>query len=153
MKARFLSLPGALQAEILRRTAECASCLVLSTLTLIVYGDLWLCLPFAAFTAVFAAMASLLLKRCLAGRYVMVAGVCTAVERTGLRRRVKSLTMTAPPYMVKCLPHGGLRSIEVGDTVTLYVASGAPVYEYCGCVLIDGCMTIEIAKGCSNGEK
>lgn len=152
MKAQILSLPGALQTQILRRAAACASSLTLFALSLIVYGDLWLCLSLAAFAAVFAAMTSLLLRRCLSGQYVAVSGVCLSVERTGLRRRVKSLTVSAPPHTVKCLPRGKLSGISVGDTVTLYVAASAPVYERDGFLLLDGCLAIEFTKRCSNGE-
>ena len=153
MKAQFLLLPGALQTQILRRTAACAVSMLLFALALMVYGDLWLCLSFAAFAAVFAAMTALLLRRCLSGQYVAVSGVCLSVERTGLRRRVKSLTIASPPHTVKCLPRGKLSGIAVGDTVTLYVAASAPVYERGGCLLLDGCMAIEFTKGCSNGER
>ena len=152
MKAQFLLLPGALQTQILRRAAACASSLALFALAFIVYGDLWLCLSFAAFAAVFAAMTALLLRRCLSGQYVAVSGVCLSVERTGLRRRVKSLTIVSPPHTVKCLPRGKLSGIAVGDTVTLYIAANVPVYERDGCLLVDGCMAIEFAKGCSNGK-
>ena len=142
MKARILSLPGALQTQILRRAAACASSLALFALSLIVYGDLWLCLSFVAFAAVFAAMTALLLRRCLSGQYIAVSGVCLSVERTGLRRRVKSLDVSAPPHTVKCLPRGRLSGIAVGDTVTLYIAASAPVYERDGCLLIYGCLAI-----------
>ena len=138
--------------QILRRTAACAVSMLLFALALIVYGDLWLCLSFAAFAAVFAAMTALLLRRCLSGQYVAVSGVCLSVERTGLRRRVKSLTIVSPPHTVKCLPRGKLSGIAVGDTVTLYIAANVPVYERDGCLLVDGCMAIEFAKGCSNGK-
>lgn len=117
-----------------------------------VYGDLWLCLSFVAFAAVFAAVTALLLRRCLSGQYVAVSGVCLSVERTGLRRRVKSLTIVSPPHTVKCLPRGRLSGIAVGDMITLYVAASAPVYERDGCLLLDGCLAIEFTKGCSNGE-
>lgn len=152
MKARFLSLPGALQTQILRRAAACVASVLLFALTLMVYGDLWMCLSFAAFAAVFAAMTALLLRRCLSGQYVAVSGVCLSIERTRLRRRVKSLTIASPPHTVKCLPCGKLSGIAVGNTVTLYVAASAPVYERDGCLLLDGCMAIEFTKGCSNGE-
>lgn len=151
MKARFLSLPGALQTQILRRAAACASSLSLFALALMVYGDLWLCLSFAAFASVFAAMTALLLRHCLSGQYVAVSGVCLSVERTGMRKRVKSLTVLAPPHTVKCLLRGRLSGIAVGDTVTLYIAAKAPVYERDGCLLLDGCMAIKFTKGCSNG--
>ena len=152
MKARFLSLPGALQTQILRRAAACTACLALFALALMVYGDLWLCLSFAAFAAVFAAVMAMLLRRCLSGQYVAVSGVCLSVERTGLRRRAKSLTIASPPHTVKCLLRGKLSGIAVGDTVTLYIAASAPVYERDGGLLLDGCMAIEFTKGCSNGE-
>lgn len=152
MKARILSLPGALQTQILRRAAACTASLALFVLALMVYGDLWLCLSFAAFAAVFAAMTALLLRRCLSGKYVAVSGKCLSVERTGLRRRAKSLDVSAPPHTVKCLPRGRLSGIAVGDTVSLYVAANAPVYERDGCLLLDGCMAIEFTKGCSNGK-
>lgn len=152
MKARILSLPGALQTQILRRAAACTASLALFVLALMVYGDLWLCLSFAAFAAVLAAMTALLLRRCLSGQYVAVSGKCLSVERTGLRRRAKSLDVSAPPHTVKCLPRGRLSGIAVGDTVSLYVAANAPVYERDGCLLLDGCMAIEFTKGCSNGK-
>ena len=153
MKARILSLPGALQTQILRRAAACAVSMLLFALDFMFYGDLWLCLSFAAFAAVFAAVMAMLLRRCLSGQYVAVSGVCLSVERTGLRRRVKSLTIASPPHTVKCLLRGKLSGIAVGDTVTLYIKASAPVYERGGCLLLDGCMAIEFTKGCSNGER
>lgn len=151
MKARFFLLPGALQTEILRRVAACAACLVLSTIILIACGDLWLCLPFAAFTVVFAAISLLLLKRCLSGQYVALIGVCLTVERTRLRRRVKLLTISSPPHIVKCLPGGKVCGIDAGDTVTLYIASSAPVYYRGGYLFVSSCIAIDFAKGCSYG--
>ena len=68
-----------------------------------------------------------------------------------MRKRVKSLTVLAPPHTVKCLLRGRLSGIAVGDTVTLYIAAKAPVYERDGCLLLDGCMAIKFTKGCSNG--
>ena len=152
MKARFLSLPDALQTQILRRAAACTASLALFVLALMVYGDLWLCLSFAAFAAVFAAMTALLLRRCLSGQYVAVSGKCLSVELTGLRRWAKSLDVLAPPHTVTCLVRGRLSGIAVGDTVTLYIAASAPVYERDGCLLLYGCLAIEFMKGCSNGE-
>ena len=152
MKARFLSLPGALQAQILRRAAACAACIALFALALMVYGDLWLCLSFVAFAAVVAAVTALLLRHGLSGQYVAVSSLCLSVERTGLRRRAKSLTIASPPHTVKCLLRGKLSGIAVGDTVTLYIAASAPVYERDGGLLLDGCIAIEFTKGCSNGK-
>lgn len=150
MKARFLALPAALRAEILRRIAASAASLMLFAVILIFGVDIWLGASMAVFAAVFTAMALTLIRCCLSGHYVAVSGICIEVKRSGLRRRVRTVTVSAPPHTVKLFPQCKVSGIAAGDTVTLYMSDKAPVYEYNGQRLVDGCIAIEFVKGCSN---
>lgn len=150
MKASFLALPAALRAEILRRIAASAASLMLFAVILIFGENTWLGASIAIFAAVFTAMALTLIRCCLSGRYVAVRGICIEVERSRLRRRIRTVTVSAPPHTVKLFPRCRVSGIAAGDTVTLYMSDKAPVYEYNGQRLIDGCIAIEFVKGCSN---
>ena len=69
----------------------------------------------------------------------------TEIEKTGLRRKVKDIYVKEDQFTVRIVrPSIKLRSLNVGDRITIYLADNAPVYEMDGCKVI--CNTLAVEK-------
>lgn len=147
MKEKFKDLPEALQKQIELRLAACALSLLLFVVTLAVYRDLYLCLPFAVFCLFFGAFGALLFFRAADGKFVVVEGQCSKVERTAIRKKPRTIYFVSEPHSVKLQVRQRIKNIEAGDSITVYVSENAPVYQEEGCQILSGYLAIEIRKG------
>ena len=93
MKERFKTLPEVLQWQIISRFAGGVGFLLLFIVIVIFYRNVYLWLPSLFFMAVLIVSGSVLLYNSIKGNYVSVAGVCENIEVTGIRRRVKRITL------------------------------------------------------------
>lgn len=122
MKEKFQKLPPALQKQILIRFGASVLSLLLLIIVALLYRDLYLCISFLLFGAVFGVAGGLLLFRSFAGRYVLVEGVCQQVEQTAIRKKTKSIYFTTEPYVVKVRLRHRLKEIAVGDHIAVFVS-------------------------------
>ena len=101
--------------------------------------------PCIGFSSVFFISALQLYARCDEKNYVVIKGTCTEIEKTGLRRKVKDIYVKEDQFTVRIVrPTMKLRSLNVGDRITIYLADNAPVYEMDGCKVI--CNTLAVEK-------
>ena len=147
MKEKFQKLPPALQKLILIRFGASVLSLLLLIIVALLYRDLYLCISFLLFGAVFGVAGGLLLFRSFAGRYVLVEGVCQQIEQTAIRKKTKSIYFTTEPYVVKVRLRHRLKEIAVGDHIAVFVSDNMPVYQENGCQILNGYIAIEIKKG------
>ena len=78
---------------------------------------------------------------------VVIRGHCTGLEKTPMRRRIKTLYLWSDPHTVKIQLAGKLRNVDEGDIITVYTATGTPVYENEGCQQLSTYLAIDILKG------
>lgn len=147
MKEKFKSLPEALQKQIIIQFGACALSLLLLLVVLVMYRDLYLCLSFVLFSLFFGISGVLLLLRAVDGKYVVIEGVCSKVERTALRKRPKTIYFKAELHTVKLQTRQRLKNISTGDTVVLYVSENTPVYEAEGCQILSAYLAMYVKKG------
>lgn len=147
MKEKFKSLPEALQKQIIIRFGACALSLLLLLVVLAMYRDLYLCLSFILFSLFFGVSGALLLLRAVDGKYVVIEGECSKVERTVLRKRPKTIYFKAEPHTVKLQTRQRLKNISAGDTVVLYVSENMSVYEDEGCQILSAYLAMDVKKG------
>lgn len=152
MKRKFQALPSALQRQILLRFSIGALSLILFLLVVILYWDFYLSASFLLFSLVFGISGVLLLLRALGGKFVSIEGICRQVEKTPIRRKPKTVFVSAGPHTVRiCLRHQ-LKSVSEGDGIVVYVADNMPVYQQDGCEVLNGYIAMEIRKGAGNRE-
>lgn len=145
MKDKFNQFPKALQKQVLIRLTASAVSMLMLVLILLYRGGFELVLPCVGFAAVFLISAFQLYVRCEENEYVVLHGVCTEIERTGLRRRVKDIYVKENEHTVRLVrPTMKLRALNVGDKITIYLADNAPVYDMDGCKVI--CNTLAVEK-------
>lgn len=88
-----------------------------------------------------------LLYRAVTDQIVVIRGHCTGLEKTPMRRRIKTLYLWSDPHTVKIQIAGKLRNVDEGDIITVYTATGTPVYENEGCQQLSTYLAIDILKG------
>ena len=128
MKEKFKSLPEALQWQILSRFAGGVGFLLLFIVIVIFYRNVYLWLPSLFFMAVLIVSGSVLLYNSIKGNYVSVAGVCENIEVTGIRLRVKRITLKLEENSLTISVRHRIKKLKVGDTVIVYLSVKTPVY-------------------------
>lgn len=145
MKDKFRQFPQVLQKQILIRLTAGIVSLLMLVIILLYQGGLELMFPCIGFSAVFFISALQLYAHCDEKNYVVIRGICTEIEKTGLRRKVKDIYVKEDQFTVRIVrPTMKLRSLNVGDRITIYLADNAPVYEMDGCKVI--CNTLAVEK-------
>ena len=145
MKKAFLEIPRPLQKEILRRLLGAALGLFLSILVLIFYKDWRFWLPCVILSVMCLASAGTLFFRCISDRYVVVKGVCTDIDKTVIRRRIKAIYIRNDQFSIKLVNAKRIRNLSIGDTVTVYIADNSAVYDVDGMKVI--CNYLAMTKG------
>ena len=100
MKEQFKKLPEALQWQIVSRFACGAGFFLLFIVVLLIVNGIFL------------------LYNSIKGNYVSVAGVCENIEFTGIRKRVKRITLKLEENSLKISIKHRIKKLKVGDTVT-----------------------------------
>ena len=128
MKDKFKSLPEALQWQILSRFAGAVGFLLLFITIMIFYRNVYLWLPSLFFMTLLIVSGAVLLYNGIKGNYVSVAGICEDIEVTGIRRRVKKITIKLEENSLTISVRHRIKKLKVGDTVVVYLSVKTPVY-------------------------
>lgn len=146
MRRKIKQLPEAVKKQLLFRFATGLMFIVLFLSVLIYFGDFGLYLPCLLFAVFLLSNAGLLLYHCMNNQWVSVRGICETVEVTGIKKRIKSITLKLDEGTLKILVKSRLMRLTVGDTVTVYLSSQTPVYDDTGGYLICSYYALEIRK-------
>lgn len=138
MKEKFARIPEPLRIQILFRLGIGVVSAILLITALLIGGDWRFCIPCAALAVFFLGGGVLLFFRGTDGRYVVIEGVCTEIERSTLRRRLKSFSLQGKQFPIRIMnQRQRIRGLAVGDTLTVYVSEKALVYEMDGCRIVN----------------
>ena len=152
MKEKFLSIPEILRKQILLRLGGAGVGLSMMFIVLAYRGDWRFLIPCIALTLFCFAVSASLYDRCLQGKYVVVEGTCTEIERTPLRRRIKALYLRNEQHNVKLVGVRRIKNLIVGDSVTVYVADDAAVYEIDGYQVVCNYLALEKSPKVQRGN-
>lgn len=145
MKEQFQALPKPLQKQILIRIAGAILGLFLFILVLIFYKDWRFWIPCVILSVMCLASAGTLFYRCIFGKYVVVEGVCTDIDKTLIRRRIKAIYIRNDNFSIKIVNAKRIKNLSIGDIVTVYVADNSAVYDMDGTKII--CYYLAMTKG------
>lgn len=145
MKELFKSIPKPLQKEIFLRLVGMILGIFLFILFLILYKDWRFWLPCVILSVMCLASAGTLFFRCVYGKYVVVEGVCTDIDKTLIRKRVKAIHIRNDQFSIKIVNAKRIRNLSIGDTVIVYVAENSAVYDVDGVKVI--CYYLAMTKG------
>ena len=145
MKEQFLTIPKPLQKQVLLRLAGGVLGLILFILILIFYKDWRFWIPCVILSVMCLASAGTLFYRCVFGKYVVVEGVCTDIDKTLIRRRIKAIYIRNDSFLIKIVNAKRIKNLSIGDIVTVYVADNSAVYDVDGTKVI--CYYLAMTKG------
>ena len=129
MREQFKAIPNPLQKQILIRLSGCGIGIA-ALLILLVNGGRWqLFFPAVIITLYFLNSTIHLFYRCAEGRYVELRGTCQSIERSVVRKRIKALHIESDGRFIKLIPHQNSGSVREGDSLIIYLADNASVYE------------------------
>ena len=145
MKEQFKCIPKPLQKQILIRIAGAILGLFLFILVLIFYKDWRFWIPCVILSVMCLSSAGTLFYRCVFGKYVVVEGVCTDIDKTLIRRRIKAIYIRNDNFSIKIVNAKRIKNLSIGDIVTVYVADNSAVYDVDGTKVI--CYYLAMTKG------
>ena len=148
MREKFKSIPLPLQKQIISRFATGLLFVFLFFIILFCFWDIYLFLPSAFFAVFLIVNAILLFYNSYKGNYICVEGCCEHIETTGLRKRVKSITLElVEKNKLRIMIRHRIKRLAVGDTVVVYLAKSTQVYDQDGGYLIGNYYALDIGKG------
>lgn len=145
MKEKFLSIPEVLRKQILLRLGGTGVGIAMLVIVLAYGGDWRFLIPCIALSTLCFGAAAALYDRCLQGKFVVVTGTCSEIERVPLRRRIKALYLRNELHNIKLVGVRRIKNLVIGDSVTVYMADDAAVYEIDGYQVV--CNYLAIEKG------
>ncbi len=142
MMEKMKTFPSPLQRQILLRCGGVLLGTVLSGAIAILGGIGMPLIPGLLFTLISLLGAWSLYRQCVNHSYVTIEGICTEIERTAIRRRIKTIYLHAQEHDIKLINIRRFRNIYIGATVELYVLERTPVYEADGYKLISNYLAL-----------
>ena len=145
MKNAFLQLPRPLQKQVFLLLVGGVLGFFLFILVLIFYKDWRFWLPCVILSVMCLASAGTLFFRCVLDKYVVVEGICTDIDKSLVRKRIKAIYIRNDQFSIKIVNAKRIRNLSIGDTVTVYVADNSAVYDVDGTKVI--CYYLAMTKG------
>ena len=143
MKEKFKQIPAPLRKQIWVRCAGAGLAAAMLLIVLIYSNDWRFMVPCAVAALLCLASAAMLFDRCVRGKYVVITGICTEIDRTTIRKRIKAIYLQTEEHQVKLVGVRPVRNLLIGDTLSLFVAENTPVYTIEGSNVICSYITLE----------
>lgn len=131
MKQDWKTLPSALQHQMLIQMGLALLCLILA-IGALAFVSFTVSVPFLFGASVLTISAVRLYRTGMRGQYLILRGTILKVERTSLRQRPKSMLLEINGKALLVMLRNRNATVREGDTVTLYIADTAPLYEWQG---------------------
>ena len=128
-REQFFSLPGPLQRVLAFRLLAALISAILLVACLIFTPGIRLAIP-PLISMVYSLFAgSVLFSDWANGNCICLQGTCSAIEKTLFRRRTAAIYVSLEDQIMMIRPTFPVPSVQVGDTVAIYLSRHFPVYE------------------------
>lgn len=129
MKEQLMKLPKAIQKQIMIKLVGGVLFLFLFIIILACFGDLYFCLPCLLLSGFLFVNGGRLFYNGANGNYICIGGICETIEKSGIRKRIRSISLTFEQNRIRIPIWQRMKTLSVGDTVIVYVSDKTPVYE------------------------
>lgn len=107
------------------------------------FRDIYLLLPALCFAIFFILNGLWVFFETDAGKYVVIEGRCTGIEKTPLRKRIKNIHIETDDITVKVIVKQRMKQLDIGDNIRVYVFEKTPVYDQEQCKLLCSYLALE----------
>jgi hypothetical protein len=136
LREQFFALPGPLQRVLAFRLLAALISAILLVACLVFTPGIRLVIP-PLISMVYSLFAgSVLFSDWASGNCICLQGTCSAIEKTLFRRRMAAIYVSLENRIIMLRPSFPVPSVQVGDTVAIYLSRHFPVYERDGVQVI-----------------
>lgn len=129
LREQFFALPDSLRRVLAFRLLSALISAILLVACLIFTPSIRLAIP-PLISMVYSLFAgSVLFSDWASGNCICLRGICSAVEKTLFRRRTAAIYVSLEDRIMMIRPTFPVPSVQVGDTVAIYLSRRFPVYE------------------------
>lgn len=132
LKDMYMKLPMLLKKRIMVDTSIAFLAIILFFVVIICFSDINLALPFLILSVFSIVKTAVLFYNCIAGNYLEIKGICSDVEKTHFRKRVKSITVKAEDKKLKLRAHYSIKNISIGDPLIVYISKKTSLHNQNG---------------------
>ena len=130
LRELFFSLPGPLQRLLAFRLLAALFSAILLVACLVFTPGIRLVIP-PLISMVYSLFAeSVLFADWANGNCICLRGTCSAIEKTLFRRRTAAIYVSLEDKIIMVRPTFPVPSVQVGNTVAIYLSRQFPVYEH-----------------------
>ena len=129
LREQFFSLPEPLRRVLVFRLLAALINAILFIVCMIISTGIRLAIP-PLISMVYSLFAgSVLFSDWASGNSICLQGTCSAIEKTLFRRRMAAIYVSLGDRIIMIRPTFPVPSVQVGDTVAVYLSRQFPVYE------------------------
>lgn len=128
MKDRYLALPEALKKQIMMHLTMSFTAFCFFFMIMVFCREFILAAPCLIFGVFMVIKSTSLFFNCIDGNYLEIDGLCSNVEVTGFRKRIKSISVAAENKTLKIPAQFSIKKPQKGNHVTLYLSKKAKLY-------------------------
>lgn len=146
MRKEYMKLPDAIRREIVIRFVIGILFVVLFLVLMLSKQEYFLYLTSLLFGIYFMIDSVKLFLTGILEHYVCVQGVCSEIESSVFRKKIKSIVIDFEVGQLKIILQRKIKEVAIGDTVVVYLSDKSPVYEQDGRYVISSYYTLKIKK-------
>ena len=155
LREQFFSLPEPLRRVLVFRLLAALISAILFIACMIISPGIRLAIP-PLISMVYSLFAgSVLFSDWASGNCICLRGTCSAIEKTLFRRRTAAMYVSLEDKIIMVRPTFPIPTVQVGDTVAIYLSRHFPVYERDGVQVISRYYALSVTPDLSvvDGQK
>ena len=129
LREQFFALPEPLRRVLVFRLLSSLVSAILCLICCFFAPGIQLAIPPLIFMVYSLFTGSVLFSDWASGNCICLQGTCSAIEKTLLRRRTAAIYVSLEDRIMMIRPTFPVPSVQVGDTVAIYLSRHFPVYE------------------------
>lgn len=152
MKEWFRQLPAVLRVQILLRAGSGVVAAILFAAILAYSREFTFALPCLILSVFLFVNGAVMTYNIFVGSFICIHGVCTTIETTGFRKRIKTVIADFDGQRVVIPVKQRIRQILPGKNITVYLSDKTPVYEKDGDYYVYSYYALEFGEGGINHD-
>ena len=146
LREKIRQLPEALQKVALYRGLVGCISLILFVAVMAFMVEFRFAFPCLLLSVYMIVNTAFLIYNCVRGRYVMVKGECLEIERTAIRKKLRSFTVKTEDNILTVHAKHKMKKFDIGDEITAYISEKTPVYEQDGGYKVYDFYAVEVKR-------
>lgn len=146
LREKIRQLPEALQKVVLYRGLVACAALILFVAVMAITVEFKFAFPCLLLSVYMIVNTAFLIYNCIRGRYVTVKGECLEIERTAIRKKLKSFTVKTEDNILTIHAKHKMKKFDIGDEITAYISEKNPVYEQDGGYKVYDFYAVEVKR-------